>query len=274
MTMHATPRVVHALVPRLLTVRQVVELSPSMRRVTLAGPALAGLSALAPTDHAKVFFPAEPGAVPTMPVVTDGHWTNRADPGLIYRDFTIRSWHPGADAIDLEMVVHDHGPAGRWAADARPGEQLGLLGPRSSTMRPLDRSWYVLAVDQTGLPAAANWLTRLPRSTRVHVIAEVSGPDDQIDLPPHDGASITWVHRGASAPGASSLLPDAVAATPLGTGPGYVWAAAEAGQVSAIRTDVRSRGQDAGSSSLTGYWRQGVANFDHKSGGGGSRDAS
>lgn len=265
MTMHTVPRVVHALVPRLLTVRGVTELSRSMRRVTLGGPALAGFAALAATDHSKVFFPAEPDSPPRMPVVTDGHWVNRRDRALIYRDFTIRAFRPGADEVDLDMVVHNHGPAGRWTAQAEPGQQLGLLGPRSSTMRPLDRRWYLLAVDETGLPATANWLERLPRSAQVQVFAEVTGPEDQVDLPAHDGATVTWLHRGAASPGSTTLLPDAVAAAPLGAGAGYVWAAGEAGLVRGIRADMKARGVDAGSSSMTGYWRVGVSNFDHKS---------
>lgn len=262
--MHAVPRVVHVLVPRLLTVHHVTELSRSMRRVTLTGPALAGFSALAATDHVKVFFPTDAAAPPAMPVVSEEHWTNRGDP-LIYRDYTVRAFRPEKDEVDLDMVLHDHGPAGRWAAQARPGQQLGLLGPRSSTMRPLDRRWYVLAADETGLPATANWLERLPASARVDVFAEVGGPEDEVDLPAHDGARVTWLHRGTAAPGTSRLLPDAVARCRLGTGPGYVWAAAEAGLVRAIRTDVKSRGLDGDSFSTTGYWRLGVANFDHKS---------
>ena len=263
-TQHAVPRVVHVLVPRLLTVDRVTELSRAMRRVTLTG-GLAGFAALAATDHAKVFFPPDDTSPPAMPVVTDGHWTNRADPRLVYRDYTVRAFRPERGEVDLDMVVHSHGPAGRWAARARPGQQLGLLGPRSSTMRPLDREWYLLAADETGLPATANWLERLPASAHVDVLVEVGGPEDEVELPVHDGASITWVHRGATPPGASTLLPDAVAATRLGTGPGYVWAAAEASQVRAIRADVRTRGIGGDSASPTGYWRLGVANFDHKS---------
>lgn len=262
---HSVPRVVHVLVPRLLTVHRVTELSRSMRRVTLTGPELAGFSALAATDHVKVFFPADDAAPPVMPVVSEGHWTNRADPQLIYRDFTVRAFRPQQGEVDLDMVRHDHGPGGRWAAQARPGQQLGLLGPRSSTMRPLDRRWYVLAADETGLPATANWLERLPASTRVDVFVEVGAPQDEVDLPAHEGARVTWLHRGTAPPGTSRLLPDAVARCRLGDGPGYVWAAAEASPVRAIRTDLKSRGLDGHSFSTTGYWRLGVANFDHKS---------
>ena len=262
-TQHAVPRVVHVLVPRLLTVDRVTELGRAMRRVTLTG-GLAGFTTLAATDHAKVFFPADDDVEPALPVLTDGHWTNRADPRLVYRDYTVRAFRPEQGEVDLDMVVHSHGPAGRWAARARPGQQLGLLGPRSSTMRPLDREWYLLAADETGLPAAANWLERLG-SARVDVLVEVRGPEDEIDLPVHDGASITWVHRGATPPGASTLLARAVAGTRLGSGTGYVWAAAEAGQVRAIRADIRARGIAGDSVSTTGYWRLGVANFDHKS---------
>lgn len=263
-TQHAVPRVVHVLVPQLLTVDRVTELSRAMRRVTLTG-GLAGFAALAATDHAKVFFPAAGASSPAMPLLTDGHWANRADPRLVYRDYTVRAFRPEQGEVDLDMVLHTHGPAGRWAARARTGQRLGLLGPRSSTMRPLDREWYLLAADETGLPATANWLERLPSSARVQVYLEVGGPEDEVALPVHDGATITWVHRGATAPGASTLLVEAVAGSSLGTGSGYVWAAADASQVRAIRADVRARGIAGDSSSTTGYWRLGVPDFDHKS---------
>ena len=65
-TQHAVPRVVHVLVPRLLTVDRVIELSRAMRRVTLTG-GLAGFAALAATDHAKVFFPLTTPRPPPCP---------------------------------------------------------------------------------------------------------------------------------------------------------------------------------------------------------------
>jgi NADPH-dependent ferric siderophore reductase len=261
-----TDRIRLGLVPRLLTVLRVVDVSASLRRVHLGGPELEGFASHGPTDHAKAFFPASDGGVPRMPRMADGRWVDRNEAGFVVRDYTVRTYDAAVGEVTLDMVVHQHGPAGRWAAQARPGQRLGLLGPKSSVLRPLDRAWYLLVADETGLPALLNWLDRLPPSTHVDAVIEVGGPDDEAPLPPHPGLAVTWVHRG-TVPAASGALADAVAGLPLDvrSAPGYVWAGAEASAVRAVRRLLDDRGLEPSSTSLSGYWRRGVANFDHHS---------
>lgn len=257
-------RIHHPLVPRLLTVRRVTDLSSTLRRVALGGPALDGFAAHGPTDHVKVFFPDADGEV-RMPVVDDGRWAGRDD-SLPFRDFTVRTFGPQSRELELEIAVHADGLAGAWAAQAAPGQRLGVLGPKSSTLPPLDRDWYLLAVDETGLPAVANWLDRLPGDTPVRVLAEVDGPVDEVPLPARPGTQVTWLHRGGAERGTTTLLPDAVASVlpDEPDGAGWLFAAGEATATRAIRAMARERGL-GDSSSITGYWRRGVVHFDHHS---------
>lgn len=255
-------KVRHPLTARRLTVTAVEDLSACLRRVRLAGPDLAGFVALGPTDHVKVFFPDAAGQV-RLPQVADGHWLDRDDPAHTFRDYTVRTFD--GSALVLDMVPHEHGPAGRWAAQATPGQELGILGPRGSSLRPLDRPWYLLAVDETGLPAVWNWLDRLPGATPVHVLAEVDGPDDHVPLA-HPGLDVTWLHRAGTAPGTTSLISDAVAdaLTRLApAGEGLVFAAGELTAMRAVRDLARAHAH-AGAV-VTSYWQRGVANFDHHS---------
>lgn len=264
-------RVPHPLVARHLEVVRVETLSRVLRRVTLDGPDLAGFAAEGPADHCKVFFPARPGDAVVHPVVEDGRWVNRADERLVHRDYTVRTYTPG-EGLVLDMVVHEHGPAGRWAAQAAPGQELGVLGPRGSALPPRDRDRYLLASDLTGLPAVLNWLDRLPASAHARVLVEVGTADETVHLGHRTAdVEVTWVHRGDVEPGTSTVLVDAVrAAVPDwldGTTPDRVWAfaAAEASTVRAIRRLLGEAGLDRGSFHMTGYWRVGVANFDHHS---------
>lgn len=256
------------LVARRLQVLRVEDLSASMRRVVLGGPDLAGFRADGPTDHAKVWFPPDgrPDDAPLLPSLVDGAWV--APAGATCRDYSIRTVDASAGAVVLDMAVHPHGPAGRWAAQARPGQQLGLLGPKTTKVPPMDRAWYLLAVDETGLPGLQSWLEQLPSGPRVRVLAEVRGAEDEIALPARPGTDVTWLHRGAAEPGTTTLLADAVrdalTEVPVGAD-GWFWAAAEAMVVRAIRGHVAERGLDKRSCAMTGYWRRGVANFDHKS---------
>lgn len=257
-----THKVRHPLVTRRLAVTAVEQLSRSMRRVRLAGPDLAGLVALGPTDHVKVFFPDDTGHL-RLPTLVDGRWADRTDPGLVFRDYTVRTFD--GSTLTLDMVVHGHGPAGRWAAQAQPGDELGLLGPRGSALRPLDRPWYLLAVDDTGLPAAANWLDRIPDGTPVHVLAEVDGPADELALS-HPALAATWLHRDGAEPGTTDLLASAAAehlARLAPTGNGLVFGAGEVSAMRAVREHVRDHGLTH--AVVTSYWRRGVANFDHHS---------
>ncbi|MBX9244039.1 siderophore-interacting protein [Actinotalea ferrariae] len=249
---------------RRLAVRRVLDLSPSIRRVALGGPDLAGFECHGPSDHAKVFFPPEPDGDLVLPELAD--WSGRQDPRHVVREYTVRTYVPSSDELVLDMAVHAHGPAGRWAAQADVGRELGVLGPKTSKVGPTDRAWYLLVADETGLPALTNWLERLPAGPRVHAFVEVGGPQDEVRLPQRAGVDVTWLHRGDAEAGTTRLLADAVAALPVPDGgPGWVWAGAEAGAVRAVRRDLTERGVDRKSLSMTGYWRLGVANFDHKS---------
>lgn len=264
MTTSPTQRIALDARLRHLTVRTVTTLSSAMRRVELEGPDLDGFECFGPSDHAKVFFPTEPGGTPELPELTDGRFTNRQDPRYVCRDYTVRTWDPAAGALVLDMATHPHGPAGRWAAAAEPGHTLGVYGPKTSKLPPMDRAWYLLVADETGLPALTNWLERLPAEARVLALAEVDDADAQVPLP--SGSPVTWLHRDGAAAGSTTLLADTVAALDLDvTAPGWVWAGAEARAVQAVRRVVTDRGIDRSSCSMTGYWRLGTANFDHKS---------
>lgn len=257
-------KVLHPLVVRRLAVVDTQWLSASLRRVHLAGPELAGLVSLGPTDHAKVAF-GHDGAEPVLPVLVDGRLANREDPGLVLRDETVRT-HDG-ERLTFDLVAGDHGPASRWAATAQVGQVLGVLGPKGSKLHPLDRRHYLLAADETGLGALANWLDRLPAGTRVDAVVEVDGPDHEVRLTGAADLHLTWLHRGGAPAGTTTLLADAVAALlpePVDPEQTYLWAGAEASAVRAIRSHVTGLGL-GGSSALTGYWRLGVANFDHHS---------
>ncbi|WP_250447781.1 siderophore-interacting protein [Actinotalea sp. C106] len=266
----AVRRIGHPLVARRLEVTQVEELSRSMRRITLDGPDLAGFVALGPADHVKVFFPGPLPALDghenlALPVVEDGRWVNHGAPGLLHRDYTVRTFDPAVGLV-LDMVVHAHGPAGRWTGQARPGQPLGVLGPRGSMIPPTDRERYVLAADETGLPALLNWLDVLPAAAEVEAFVEVDRPADHVALPERRRTQVTWLHRSAAEPGTTTLLPDAVAQV-QGLEPGRVWAwaGAETTAVRAIRQHLSGRGLGRESFAMTGYWRRGEPNFDHHS---------
>ncbi len=244
----ATDRVRHPLVARRLVVQSAESAGGRLRRIVLGGPAVAGFSALGVTDHVKLFVPARPGAAVVPPTVADGVWLDKGDPSLTYREITVRTHRPGED-LALEIVTGDHGPVSRWAAQATPGQEVVVLGPKTSVLRPLDRPRYVLAVDETGLPALRNWLDRLPPTAHVTVLAELADAGGRVELPAVASVDVTWLHRPTSpdavGPGTQPLA-DAVGrllAEHEGpadeTAPTWWWAAAEATTLARIRAEAR-----------------------------------
>lgn len=251
------------LTPRVLRVRAVRRLTPRMVRVTLAGPDLAGFREAGPADHVKVFFPDRRDALPSLPRVGP-RGMERDGVARTFRDYTVRAYRPDAGELDIDFVVHGTGPAATWAAGARAGDAVGVLGPRGSVLMPLHLDWYVLAGDETALPALGRWLEQLPASARARVWVEVADAAEEQPLPSAARVELTWLHRDAAPAGGGSLLADAVTGYPLPPGDGFVWVAGEAGALKPIRRHLRAHPtlpRDAWV--VDGYWKRGESNFDH-----------
>ncbi|PSK98142.1 NADPH-dependent ferric siderophore reductase [Murinocardiopsis flavida] len=253
------------LTPRLLDVRAVRRITPRMIRVTLGGDQLAGFRTANFADHVKLWFPDEETGAHVLPELDgDGRVGNFRAPGVIFRDYTVRGYDDARQTLDIDFVDHDHGPAGRWAGRAAPGDRIGVLGPRGTVHVPTGADYYIIAADETALPAAARWLEELPRDARVFAFLEVadSGEEQPIDAPA--GAAVTWLHRGTAAPGTTGILEAAVRALPLPEGDGFAWAAGEALSLKPIRRHFKDLGfaKDDGYE-VDGYWRRGTVNLDH-----------
>lgn len=252
----------HPLRARLLTVAAVEDVTARMVRVRLTGEDLADFVTAAPEDHVKLFLPDEPGGVPELPVVVDDRWVGGRH--LVSRDYTVRGFDREARTLDIDLVRHDHGVVGRWAGQARPGDLVGVLGPRGSFVVNDVFDWYVFAVDETALPAAARWLERLRPDVPVTMFVEVQDASDVQPLPTAARVTVQWLERGPAAPGTTSLLADAVRSLPLPEGEGFVWVAGESMSIKPLRRYLKTEvGLDRDSYDVDGYWRRGVTDHDH-----------
>ncbi|WP_449061434.1 siderophore-interacting protein [Planomonospora algeriensis] len=253
----------HPLAYRLLEVGRIVRITPGTVRVTLTGPELAGFREQAPTDHVKLCF-AEPGAeLPTPPVIEDDMWVD-APVRPITRDYTVRHHRPEALELDVDMVVHGDGVGSAWADRAEPGMRIGVLGPRGSQVVPLVHDWYLLAADETAIPALGRWLEALPAGVKAVAFAEVSGPQEEQRFTTRADLALTWLHRGDAAPGTTDLLERAVRAAVLPPGTGYAWVAGEANTLKPIRRHLRrERGLAKEQVDVDGYWKRGESDHDH-----------
>jgi NADPH-dependent ferric siderophore reductase len=257
-----TRRVIrHELKLRLLEVTRVVRLTPRMLRITFGGDELAGFTSAAHDDHVKLFFPAAGRDEPVLPRFgPQGIVFPEDAPRPIARNYTPRRYDAEANTLDIDFVLHGDGPAARWAARARPGQRLGVGGPRGSFVIAHSLDWYLLAGDEAALPAIGRRLEELPESARAIVVAEVENETEEQRFATDADARIVWLHRNGSEAGGSNLLQDAVARLALPDGEGYAWVAAETAIARGLRQHlVAERGLAKDHVRAAAYWKRGAA---------------
>ncbi|MBD9664789.1 NADPH-dependent ferric siderophore reductase [Variovorax beijingensis] len=255
-----TPRRVrHELRFRRLAVQTVQRLTPHLIRITLAGDDLEGFASPGFDDHAKIFFPDAAGqlALPTMG--PDGPvWPAGGRPAM--RDYTPRRHDARANTLELDFALHEAGPATQWAERARPGDVLGVGGPRGSFIVPTAFDWHLLIGDDTALPAIARRLAELPAGARVVVLAEVDSEADQVPFETQAELTLKWVHRNGAEPGLSPVLLDTLKAMELPAGDFHAWVGCESAIAKALRAHlVGERGANPKWTRASGYWRRGAA---------------
>ena len=253
-------RVRHEVKRRMLQVRDVRPLTPKMVRITLGGEDLAGFVSAAHDDHVKLFFPPPGEEKPAVPTQTpNGPVYPEGVPQPASRDYTPRRYDAAANTLTVDFVLHGEGPATAWAAQARPGQFLGVGGPRGSFIVPDDFDWYLLAGDESALPAIGRRLEELPTSARAIVVVEVADAAEEQTLASRARVDVQWLHRNGAEPGTTPLLHDAIAALRLPNGDGYVWVAAEAATAKTLRRLlVEDRGLRKDRVKAAAYWKRGA----------------
>jgi NADPH-dependent ferric siderophore reductase len=252
MTTHESVRLRHPVVFRAATVERVQDVTPRMRRIVFGGPDLEGFYSAAPDDHAKLFFPA-PGSVLHKPVMTPE--------GLVFpagvapppmRDYTPRHYDPVARELTIDFVLHGDGPAAGWAATAQPGQAIGIGGPRGSMVVADDFDTYVLAGDETALPAIGRWLEELAPSATAIVVIEVAHERERQALTTRARVTEHWCFRNAG----SDTLETALGDLPVPAGDTFWWVATESRRARNLRELlVERKGANSAWVKATGYWK-------------------
>ena len=251
-------RVRHAVKFRLLEVRRVLALTPHLTRVTLAGPELEGFVSASFDDHVKLFFPAPGVEKPPRPTQgPNGSLFPEDGPKPIARDFTPRRYDAARQELDIEFVLNHPGPASQWAEAAKPGQWLGVGGPRGSFVIPGGFDWRLLIGDDTALPAIARGLEELSPGVRAHVIVEAPDPSARIELASAADLHVVWLYRNSAPTGTDALLA-AASDFEFPPGEGYIWAAGEAASIRAVRQNLCvERGWAKSRIRAAAYWKRG-----------------
>lgn len=242
-------------------VLRVDRVSPHVLRIVLGGPDLEGFAAGTFTDHyVKLLLPA-----PDAPYGPDFDLAEvrAAQPKELWprtRTYTVRAWDPDAAELTIDVVQHgDRGIAGPWAASARPGDVLQLLGPGGAYAPDPDAEWHLLVGDSSVLPAIAASLPRIPAGRPVHVVVEVHDAAEEQELSSPGDLRVTWLHRGdaGALPPADEPLAVAVRELEFPDGRVHAFVHGEAVAVRELRRHLLAdRGLEKDQLSISGYWKR------------------
>lgn len=240
---------------RKVEVSHVEELSPRLRRVTLTGAELDGLTIDEPAASVRLLLPSPGHDALTMPEWNGNEFLLPNGERPVIRTFTPRRFDPDVPELELWIVVHGEGTASQWAESAQPGDPAAVSGPgRGHEIDPA-ASAFVLLGDETAIAAISQLLEQLPEDTPVEVHIEIEHADARIDLPSHPTARIDWHELPDGAPPGTTL---AETAENIDVGPGtQVWAAGEAAGVQRIRKDLKARDVPRSQTTIRGYWKHG-----------------
>lgn len=252
-------RVRHPLKSRLVQVKRVEQVQPGFVRVTFGGDELEGFMSASFDDHMKMFFPADPDAKPVKPEISEkGTVFPEGIERPVARDYT--PLHFDAEKLELEVdfVLHEAGPATRWAAQAKPGQYLLIGGPRGSFVIPDAFDWHILLGDETALPAIRRRLRELPAGKRVMVIIETQHSSAHVTLETQADAHVQWVRPAVDTADGVSALERAVRRLLMPEGDGFIWAAGEYNVVRRIRQYlVDEKHVNKQRIRAASYWRHG-----------------
>ena len=236
------------------TVKRVAHLTPRMVRVTFTSPELADFAWNGPAAHIKVIFaqpaPASPGAEAPRPTM---------------RTYTPRRFDRVTGELDVDFLLHGEGPASAWAEQAAVGQTLTIAGPGRNYVVDPSAEWFLLAGDETAIPAIATILETLPATASARVFIEVKDRADELQIPTHPKTTVTWLHRGPASKFAGQALESSVRNYQLPPGSGRVYVACESGAMRRIRTHLLTDKPINREHVVTrGYWKLGEV--DHPDG--------
>ncbi|SFV05492.1 siderophore-interacting protein [Pseudoduganella namucuonensis] len=221
-----------SLVPKMraVTVLDVASISPNFVRVRFGGAELAEFTSPGFDDHVKFIFGGEE---------------------RIARNYTPRAYDNAARTVDIEFALHGAGAASDWAAQAAPGQEAIIAGPRGAFVVPVDYDWHLLVGDETALPAIARRLEELPAGARAFVVVQLGDDADRRALSGAADADVRWLAAGQD-------LNAAVRALELPAGEGYAWCAGEAAAMAALRKLlIEDKGLDKERIRAAAYWKRG-----------------
>jgi NADPH-dependent ferric siderophore reductase len=224
-----------------------------MRRVTVTGADLATFVWSGPAAHIKI-IPPQAGSTKIELPIPEG-----PRPAAM-RTYTPRGFDAPSATLTVDFLLHHAGPAAGWAARAQLGDPLVIFGPGRAYVVDETAPWYVLAGDQSALPAIETIIEALPATLPVVALVEISDLAERRPLAGYLDADVRWLVRDPARPPGSALA-HALDEFTWPPGSGRVYLGCETAAVRRLRDSVREKASLPPSNIVArGYWQIGVGN--------------
>jgi NADPH-dependent ferric siderophore reductase len=228
--------------------------TPRMRRITFGGSELIGLEPPQPAASIRLLLPHHGELV--LPEWNGNEYLHADGARPHLRTLTPLRIDPDRGEVEADIVLHGSGPMATWAEVAAPGDPVAISGTGRGYAIDPGAARFLLAGDESALPAISTILDALPRTVPVRVIVEVGHPDARLELTGPRDLVVSW-HAASSSPGAA--LADAVEAAEVPSDTA-VWVAGEAASVQRIRRHLFDTLEvPRAMATVRGYWKHGRA---------------
>jgi NADPH-dependent ferric siderophore reductase len=225
-------------------------------RIRLGGSALAGFALPEPAASVRLLLPSPGSNELVMPAWNGNEFLLADGTRPAIRTLTPRRFDDASLELDVEIVLHGTGIASEWAAHAQPADIVAISGPGRGYTIDASASAFVLAGDETAVPAIAQLLETISAGATIEVHIEIAATDARIALPEHRGATVVW-HDATTGDPPGGALVNAIRSAVIPDG-ARVWAAGEAAAMQRIRRHLfDERGIARAHTTIRGYWKVG-----------------
>ena len=230
--------------------------NPRLVRVVLSGPGLASWPEIQPGASLRLLLPRTASTGLERPVWTGNEYLYDDGTRPAIRTLTPLSLDASGPALAVEIVRHGSGPLSEWAGSVEHGGTVAVSGPGRGYVPDSTATSFLVAGDESALPAITTLLPALPAEARVAVFVEIADPVARLPWSDRPAAVTTWLELPAGAPPGDELV-KAVVAADLDPA-GRVWAAGEAAAMQRIRRHLfEARGLPRSQAVVRGYWKHG-----------------
>lgn len=212
---------------------------------------LGWLDGVEPATSVRLLLPPSPGAALEIPQWNGNEFLLADGSRPTLRTLTPLS--TAGDVLRLAILRHGESPLSSWLERSGPGDEVAVSGPgRGLTPDPAVHDW-VLAGDQSAIPAIMTLLEAIAPTATIRVLIEVDDTDDRPPMPSHEGASVDWAAPSPGAPPGDTLVQRL---EPVTWSPDtLLWAAGEAAAMQRIRRQLDRGTTPRSMTVVRGYWK-------------------